>query len=213
MWLPILWEQSARVSLESFMGMGVGGESMIIEFIKKIVWYRGAWECIDWTLIKSVLLLGEGRGSSGGSEMESVVSWVEICEELVKKQRTRQALAVWDLGGAPGWGRSALSFREAGCAGEEFLTVGDSALWTWSSTRAVTCSLAGVLSRHAGWPLVPRGSRWWDALSLPPDRRARSVFLCEWTLPEASHSAAHSSAGTVLRKSAGLWIPIQEQSS
>lgn len=97
-----------------FYGDGGGRREHDHWFIKKIVWYRGAWECIDWTLIKSVLLLGEGRGASDGSEMESVVSCVGICDELVKKQRTRQALAVWDLGGAPGWGRSALSLREAG---------------------------------------------------------------------------------------------------
>lgn len=37
---------------------------------------------------------------------------------------------------------------------EDFLTVADSALRTWPSSREMTCSLADVLSRHASWPLI-----------------------------------------------------------
>lgn len=70
-------------------------------------------------------------------------------------------------------------------AREDFLTMGDSSPRTWSLSRAVTHSLADVLSRHTGQPLVPRDSSWSDASSLPSDQMCVSV--CELTLTKASH--------------------------
>jgi hypothetical protein len=92
--------------------------------------------------------------------MEIAVSKVGICDRLIKAQRNWEGSACLRLGRGRWMEQTLCSvyWRERLMLGdsEDFLTVADSALRTWPSSSAMTCSLADVLSRRAAWPLVLR---------------------------------------------------------